>query len=394
MIFDSRQIRNRTLLLTRSWQAVAMMFFVNGALFGAWASRIPALADKFNLQPSTLGLVLLTLAFGAIASFPLAGFGSERLGAAYLTRRLTVAYAVALIAIGLAPNLPTLIISVVLFGATHGAMDVSMNAWAAEVERDLQTSTMSVFHAMFSLGTGIGAACGFAAVRIDISVVSQFTTIAIVTSSVALLVSSIPDAKRKFMSSEKPSVALLALPRGALIMVGLVGFGTSLGEGAMADWSAIYLVRVALSDPGIAALGYASFSLVMVIFRLLGGRIVAHFSAVLTVRFSALTSAAGVAMAVAGATPAWTLSGFALMGAGYAIVMPLVFSRAANDQKIAPGPAIASVATLGYGGMLLGPPLIGMIAELTGLRIAFGLLGGLALLSAVLAEHVKIPEQN
>jgi len=380
----------RSLVLMRSWQAISIMFFLNGALFGAWASRIPAIATRFSLDTGSLGLLLLAMAFGAIVSFPLAGAYSEKLGAGRLTRLLAVAYALSLLMIPLASTVPVLALAIVVFGATHGAMDVAMNAWAGEVERDLKTSVMSGFHAMFSLGAGLGAATGFVAVRFDTTVLVQFTTVALCVLLAALSIAGRPAAKIQPPSVRASSGTLFVLPRGAIILVGLVAFGTSLGEGAMADWSAVYMVMVASSDPAIAALGYATFSIVMVTFRLLGDRIVSQLGAVTTVRFSALGSLLGVLLAVAGATPLWTLAGFALMGAGYAIVMPLVFSRAANDPNIAPGPAIAGVAMLGYGGMLAGPPVIGFLAELAGLRMAFALLGLLALLSVGFAGQLKV----
>lgn len=382
------------LYLTRSWQAVSALFFLNGAFFGAWASRIPAIAERFSLNHATLGLMLLALAFGAIASFPVAGTLIQRLGAAYLTGRIAIAYAVAFVVIALAPTPVSLVVAIIFFGATHGAMDVAMNAWAGEVERDLKRPAMSGFHAMFSLGAGLGAATGFVAVRLDAGLFTQFATVALTLSVATLMISNILASPRSRDVSDKPSHSLIAIPRGSLLMVGLIAFGASMGEGAIADWSSIFLVTVANSDAATAALGYAVFSIMMVVFRLTGDRIVSRAGAVATVRFSAMAAISGILLAVAGATPVLTLIGFALMGAGYAIVMPLVFSRAANDKVIAPGPAIAGVATLGYGGMLAGPPVIGFLAEIIGLRMAFGLLGCLALMSALLAGHLRIANKD
>ncbi len=376
--------------IQRPWQAVTAMFLLNGALFGAWASRIPTVAERFSLDAGTLGFVLLALAFGAILSFPVAGGLCERHGAAFVTRTIAVFYAMTLVGIAVAPTLPVLVLAIILFGAAHGSMDVAMNAWAGEVERELKVSAMSGFHAMFSLGAGLGAASGFAAVRLGLGVSAHFLLLSMALLAVALLLSAIPGTGKQPAGEKAASSVFLSFPRGALFFVGMVAFGISLGEGAMADWSAIYLVRVAGSHLDTAALGYACFSTMMVILRLLGDRIVAWLGPVVTVRASAACAMTGVAMAVIAATPVWSLCGFALMGAGYAIVMPLVFSRAANDPDTPAGPAIAGVATLAYGGMLLGPPVIGFLAELTGLRVAFLLLAALALLSALLAGNLRV----
>lgn len=154
----------------------------------------------------------------------------------------------------------------------------------------------------------------------------------------------------------------------------------------MADWSAIFLVEVAKANEANAALGYTLFSFAMVVTRLIGDRIITVLGSVTAARAAGFVAAAGSGLAVlSGAYPA-VLSGFVLMGIGYAVIMPLAFSRAANDAHLAQGQAIASVATLGYGGMLLGPPLIGFAAELTSIRLAFLILCGLAVMIVLLAK--------
>ena len=185
---------------------------------------------------------------------------------------------------------------------------------------------------------------------------------------------------------------LFALPTGTLFLVGLVAFSVSMGEGAMADWSAVFL-RVSLDVTEVqAALGYAVFSVAMVVIRFAGGVLVQRFGAVATTRASTATAFVGLIIAVASSSLTMTLAGFAFVGIGYAVVMPLVFSRAAMDPTMPSGPAIAAVATLGYGGMLLGPPVIGFVAQLTGVQLSFLVLAALALLAFVLASNLKVSD--
>lgn len=158
----------------------------------------------------------------------------------------------------------------------------------------------------------------------------------------------------------------------------------------MADWSAIFLVEVANANDANAALGYTLFSLAMVLTRLVGDRIIVALGPVSAARLAGLVAASGSALAVVSAEYLPVLLGFILMGIGYAVVMPLAFSRAANDSRHGQGQAIASVATLGYGGMLLGPPLIGFAAEATSIRFAFLILCGLALAIVVLAKILDV----
>ncbi|MSU90132.1 MFS transporter [Rhodobacteraceae bacterium 2CG4] len=362
------------------------MFALNGALFGIWASRIPAVAERHALGPGALGLLLLMMAAGAICAFPLAGRGADRLGAYRLTWGLAVVYTATLALLALAPGPRTLGAALFLFGAAHGAMDVAMNAWAGEVERRLRRPCMSFFHAMFSLGAGLGAGSGFLAARAGLGIAPHFLLAGALLAAAALAL-----ARIEWRAEPRRAAPgrVFALPKGPLAAVGFVAFCAALGEGAMADWSAIFIVLTTGATEAAAALGYAAFSVAMVAMRLAGDRVIARAGAVRAARGAGLLAATGVALAVLLPGYGAALAGFALMGLGYAVVMPLAFSRAANDPQVPPGTAIASVATLGYGGILLGPPVIGFAAEATSLPVAFGLLLVLALAIAALAPAMR-----
>lgn len=370
------------------WRAVVAAFALNGLLFGVWASRVPAFKDRFDLDPGMLGLLLLALAGGAIASFPFAGALSEKLGAARLTVLCAWGYGPALVAISLAPVPLALGVLLFVFGAFHGAMDVAMNGWGARVEARIGRSTMSIFHAMFSLGAGIGAASGFLAVRAALDPVWHFAIVAVIGGALALPAMGWPAGARRMPGGG--SRPLVALPSGPLVLVGLIAFTVSMGEGAMADWSAVFLRVVTAATEAMAALGYAVFSVAMVVTRLSGGVLVERFGPVAVTRASAAIALLGLALAIFPQTVQAALAGYALMGVGYAVVMPLVFSRAASDPQVASGPAIASVATLGYGGMLLGPPIIGFVAQATGMRLSFLVLAALAALALLLAPALGL----
>lgn len=372
-----------------AWRAVVAAFTYNGLLFGAWAARVPAFKDKFDLAPGSLGVLLLALAAGAIASFPIAGALSEKWGADRLSLRCAWGYGPALIALALAPNPMTLGVVLFVFGAFHGSMDVAMNGWGAQVDERLGRNTMSIFHALFSLGAGLGAASGFLAVQLGAEPDWHFAVVALLGGALALCIMT-PAIQAQSQPVAPPEKRpILTFPSGQLFLVGLIAFTVSMGEGAMVDWSAVFLRIVVGATDSQAALGYSVFSVMMVVTRLCGGIIVERFGPVLTTRLCALIAFAGLVLAMLSQSLTPVLIGFALMGIGYAVIMPLVFSRAARDPDVAPGPAIASVATLGYGGMLLGPPVIGFIAQVTGMRYSFGVLAGLTLLAFFLASHMR-----
>ncbi|WP_210092602.1 MFS transporter [Ruegeria sp. HKCCSP346] len=372
--------------IVAAWRAVAAMFILNGALFGIWASRIPAIRDRLELSHEALGYGLLFMAAGAVCSFPITGRLTDRFGAVAITRIIAVLYTGSLILLAMADGLWGLAVFLFVFGAFHGSMDVAMNAWAAEVEQAYDKPVMSSFHAMWSLGAGLGALSGYAAVQMGLTVLVHFLLAGGVVVGLALASSWVSWTSRQ---SQGPQSTVFALPSGALILVGIAALCGALGEGAVADWSAIYLRDITGASESVAALGYAVFSVTMVAFRLAGALVITRFGPVVSARFGGICAAFGVFTVVSTATILPVLAGFALMGIGYAVIMPLAFSRAASDPNVPPGQAIASVATLGYGGLLIGPPLIGFLAEVFSLRLAFAVLLPLAVLIVLLAGAMK-----
>lgn len=354
------------------------MFGLNGALFGIWASRIPAIVEKLSLSHQMVGILLLFMASGAIVAFPLAGHFSDKFGAFRTTKVSAAFYLLALILLSLANSPIVLAMALFVFGATHGAMDVAMNSWATEVEKANQAPQMSSFHAMFSLGAGLGAATGFAAVQLGLSPFIHFTSASIVIGAFAFIVARINWVSTTHSPQQKPP--LFAIPKGPMLLVGIVAFCSAIGEGSMADWSALFLQAAAGATEANAAIGYTIFSIGMVMVRLLGSVIIGKFGRTTTVRLGGTSALIGSLAAVLSGNYGVALFGFAAMGAGYALIIPIAFSKAAELAPKSPGVAIASVSTLGYGGLLLGPPLIGFVAGLVTLRVAFVVVAGLAAL--------------
>nr|WP_170570600.1 MFS transporter [Ruegeria atlantica] len=367
------------------------MFILNGALFGIWASRIPAVRDRLDLSHEALGYGLLFMAAGAVCSFPVTGRLTDWFGAVTITRVIAVLYTLSLILLAMADGFWSLAAFLFVFGAFHGSMDVAMNAWAAEVEQAYEKPVMSSFHAMWSLGAGLGAFSGYGAVQAGLTVMQHFLLAGGLVVISALALSWVHWTSRKAVSA---GGAVFALPSGALILVGFTALCGALGEGAVADWSAIFMRDETGAAESVAALGYAVFSVTMVVFRLAGGFFIARFGPVATARFGGVCAALGVLAVVSAAEAGVALAGFALMGVGYAVIMPLAFSRAANDPHVPPGQAIASVATLGYGGLLIGPPLIGFLAEMLTLRLAFAALLPLAVLIVLLSGALRPASAN
>ena len=378
--------------LRTPWRAVAAAFALNGVLLGTWASRIPAMVERHGLSEAGLGALLLAMGVGALVSFPLAGRLSDGAGAVRITRWIAAGYLAAIVLVAIAPSPAWLAVALFFFGATHGAMDVCMNSWATEVEKAARRSVMSSFHAMWSFGAGIGAGIGFAAVHLSLPVPLHFASVALLAA-----VAFGPFMGLSWTSETRPRGAadpVFALPRGPLLLVGIIALASGLGEGAMADWSAVFLTDIVGTGEAQAALGYAVFSVTMVAMRLMVDGLITRFGPVKVVRVSGLIAATGLILAVVPTTLTAALLGFALMGVGYAALIPVAFSRAASDPHIPPGQGIAAVATLGYGALLMGPPAIGLVAEASSLRVAFVALAVIAVMVSTLAPVLSRKPQG
>jgi len=362
--------------LVRARLAVLALFTLNGALFGAWASRLPAIQQTFDLSAGDLGFLLLLPAAGAIASFPLSGSSCDRYGAARVAKTLALASCPSMLLVAWSGSLPLLAVSITLFGGIMGALDVAMNSWGAEVERAAARPIMSSFHAFFSLGMGLGAASGALAAWAEIGYAVHFTIFAALSSG--LVWAGMCEWPRMSIDSGGNRFRF-TLPKGRLLIVAAVAFTAAMSEGGMADWSALYLTNVLNASESQGALGFMIFSIAMVSMRLLGDRIVLAFGPARTIRYCGISAVAGSILTITAPMPVLVYLGYFLTGIGYSIVFPLVFSRAANDGQLSPGRAIAAVSVFGYGGMLMSPPLIGFLAEEITLRATFTIFTVLAL---------------
>lgn len=350
--------------------AVTAIFFINGAGYGNWVARIPAVRDSLGLDTQQLGLALLGVAIGSLLAMPFAGALLGRVGSRAMTTCCALAFCATVVLPALAVNLATLTLALVALGATTGTLDVSMNGAGAAVERHGGRAIMSSFHAAFSFGGLSGAALGGFLASREIAPLPHLAGIALLSFACAAV------ATRGLLPIEADGLSggpAFALPTRALAALGIIGFGALLSEGAMADWSGIYLRDIRATDDATAASGFAAFSLCMAIGRLTGDWLVERFGAVPVVRGGGVVAAAGLALVLLVPSVAFALVGFAAVGIGISIIFPLVLSAAARTPNIPSGTAIAAVTTIGYLGFLAGPPVLGIVAHATTLGVALWL---------------------
>ncbi|GAA3490621.1 MULTISPECIES: MFS transporter [Streptomyces] len=359
----------------RARYAVAAVFCVHGAVTGSFATRIPWIQDHASISAGQLGLALAFPAFGAAVAMPLAGAVTHRLGARNALRGLLALWTLALVLPSLAPNIWTLCAALFVYGATAGMSDVAMNALGVEVENRLGKSIMSGLHGMWSLGALIGSAGGTLAAHLGSDARLHHLLAALVLTALGLAACQGVLDLRSAPDAEAPPH--FTLPPKSALVIGAVGFCAVFAEGASLDWSAVYLRDVLSTDPGLAAASTTAFALTMAIARIAGDKVVDRFGPVPTVRVGGVAATAGGLLVVFAPNVPLALTGFALIGLGVAVVVPLAFAAAGRSGPN-PSQAIAGVATITYTSGLIAPSAIGAVADATSLVVSFGLVTVLA----------------
>ncbi|MFG3111616.1 MFS transporter [Streptomyces tendae] len=371
--------------------AVAAVFAVHGSVTGSFATRVPWIQDHAGVSAGQLGLALAFPALGASLAMPLAGRVSHRFGARTALRGLLALWTLALTLPSLAPNLLTLCLALFVYGATAGMSDVSMNALGVEIENRLDKSIMSGLHGMWSAGALTGSAAGTLAAHLGTDARTHHLLVAAVLTVTGLVACTwVLDLQPAEDEDPPPRFALP--PRSALL-IGAVGFCAVFAEGASLDWSAVYLRDELETSAGLAAACTTGFTLTMALTRLVGDKVVDRFGAVRTVRVSGVLATLGGLLVVVGGHPAVAMTGFALMGLGIAVVVPLCFA-AAGRAGSNPSLAITGVATITYTSGLVAPSAIGGLAQATSLVVSFGLVTLLACCLVVFARVLRAGDRN
>jgi MFS family permease len=375
------------LILPRT--AVAAAFFVNGAGFASWVVRIPEVRDRIGLTESGLGLALLGVAVGALIAMPLAGGMITRLGSRPIYRMSAMGFAGAIALAGSSATQVSLTLALVLLGAANSAVSVSLNTQAAAIERGVRRPVISGLHALYSLGALFGAGLGGLVASQGIPPVVHLVGGAMIMAVVSLLAAPGLLPPRVDV---RPGAAKFARPTRRLLLLGAVAFCVLFGEGAAANWAAVYLRDITGAGAGLAAAGFAVFSMMMACGRLTGDPLVRRFGAVKLLRAGGLLAGAGVAITVASVSARAGLVGLAALGAGLSIIYPALMGLVGRLHSAAPAPAVAAVSMMGYVGFLAGPALIGVAAEAISLRGAFALVGGTSLMIVGLAGLLPLTQ--
>ena len=377
--------------------AVAVLFGLDGFVFGSWAARVPDVSAATGAGHTALGVALLCLSLGALACMQLTAAVCRRLGTGLTCALAGTAASVSAVLPGLAGSVPALCGALLVFGATTGAVNVAANSVGVQVEARAGRPVLSSLHAAFSAGGLLGALLGGLASTV-VGVAPHLAAVALLGLGAMVwvgpvLVGSDVQAPLPGPVAVPGDTGTGRRPTGVLVLLGSVAGATAYGEGALSDWGALHLREQLHAAPALAAAGYAGFSSAMAVGRLAGGRLVLALGERRLLVGGALLAAVGALTAVLTSSLPVALAGFVLVGLGLANVFPLAIARAGALG----GPSgVALATTVGYTGLLGGPPVIGFLAEHAGLSTALGTVAAMAVLAAVLVlgiegSHVRRP---
>jgi predicted MFS family arabinose efflux permease len=370
--------------LRRARIAVAVVFFITGSTFATWAARVPAIKAGLGLSTSELAVALGGLNGGAFLALPVAGGVVRSLGSRTVLGASLGVYLAALPLLAIAPGVIPLTCALFLLATGNTGVDVAMNTQGALVTRCYGRPILGGLHAMFSVGGLAGAAAGSLFATAGVSVLTNFTLVAIVlaVAGAAAATALLPDPPAGGGGFR------LALPGRHLLVLGLIAFCVLMTEGVVNDWSAVYMREASGAGPGLAAIAFAAFSLGMVAGRLLADRVHSVLEPPVVIACCGTVAGLAALLTVLVPVPTVGLVGYAVIGLGVAGIVPVVFSHAARSNPEHAGPAIAGVSTIGYLGFLAGPAVIGGLAGLTSLRAAMVVLPVLMIVMIALSRRV------
>ena len=360
-------------------------FFIAGFGLAAWAPLVPYAKARAGLDEATLGLLLLCLGAGSILAMPISGLLATRFGCRRVLVVGTILICLSLPLLATASTLPLLIATLFMFGAGLGAVDSTVNLQAVIVERASGRHMMSGFHGLFSVG-GIAGAAGVSAL-LALGLSPLWAIAAVIVLILAALAKAAPHLLPYGSESSGPA---FAVPHGVVLFIGVLCFIVFLAEGAMLDWSAVFLTTEKSLGEAYAGLGYAAFALTMTVGRLLGDTIVRRLGARRVIILGGLFAALGMALATL--APNWELSllGYALVGVGCSNIVPVLYTAVGKQTVMPESIAVPAITTLGYAGILAGPAAIGFIAHASSLSLAFLLITALLLGVAISGRRIQV----
>ncbi|GAB3336260.1 MFS transporter [Marivirga atlantica] len=383
MTFTSRKT------YTKNRLAISAIFFSYGLTFASWAARIPSIQSKFDLSEAGLGSLLIALPVGSFISLPIAGYLVAKYGSKKITQINVLAYSLSLFLIAFIPSVYAVGAMLFLFGFTGNSINVAINTQAVDLGKLMKKPIMASFHGMWSLAGFGGAALGAVMIAYNLNLELHYGLVLAINLIVSLWAfSSLLHIKP---TEEEKNAPTFVWPDKSLLLLGIIALCSMLIEGTMFDWSGVYFKKVVHAPTQWVGLGYVAFMISMAGVRFVADKVTAVYGSKRIIMLSGICSLVGLLLVILLPHFYITIIGFFIIGIGVSAVIPLVFDMAGNTQRMLPSIALASVSTMGFFGFLVGPPIIGFLAEALGLQISFSFIAFMALLVIILASRLKRP---
>jgi MFS family permease len=365
--------------------ALGALFFFMGICFASWAARIPDIQAKFQLSEGELGTLLLCLPIGSMVGLPIAGWSVHHYGSRIVILICSFAYALTLPLIGLAPSPWVIVPVLMIFGMLGNIMNISLNTQALGLEDQLGKSILASFHGLWSMAGFTGAGLGAGMILLQFSPAAHYGVVALLSVVIILF-------SQKYVINDKREKdgaggLVLKKPDQLLLRVGLISFLGMMAEGCMFDWSGVYFKKIVEAKPELVSLGYVCFMGAMATGRFVTDKATNRYGKIPVLQVSGVLIFIGLVMAVLFPSLYTAGLGFLLVGFGVASIVPVSYGIAGRSKLYSPSVALALVSTLSFFGFLVGPPVIGFIAEAFNLQISFALIAfngiGILLLSSL-----------
>lgn len=367
--------------------AVSLFYFCQGLAFASWASRIPIIKERLNLTEGQLGTILLMLPVGQLVTMALSGKLVTTYGSARVLRIVAIIYALILCLIGFARNAWELGAILFFFGVIGNMCNIAVNTQGVAAEKIFKKSIMSSFHGAWSIAGFTGALIGLLTMNIAVDTIPHFIIIfvLIVINTTINYRYLIPG-----VATEAKKTSFFSKPESSLVQLGIIGFFSMATEGAMFDWSGVYFKEIVHAPEQYIIVGYASFMVMMALGRFIGDAVISRLGRKRTLQISGILMFVGMMTSVI--FPLFYIStlAFMMVGIGVACNVPTVYSVAGQNKKVTPGVALAMVSSISFLGFLMGPPLIGYIAELTSLRYSYGVFAFFGVLMFIMVSKLKV----
>lgn len=367
--------------------AVSLFFFCQGLAFSSWASRIPTIMDKLHLSEAQLGTILLMLPIGQLITMPISGKLVTTYGSAKVMRIVAIIYALILFSIGFAHNIYQLGAILLSFGIVGNMCNIAVNTQGVATEKMYKRSIMSSFHGAWSIAGFTGALIGLLTMNLGIDTHIHFLIIfcLIVINTWINYPHLIPGK-----GDPQHRSSFFTKPESSLIQLGIIGFFSMATEGAMFDWSGVYFKDIVRAPENLIIVGYASFMVTMAIGRFIGDWVISRIGRKNTLQISGILMFTGMILSVVFPDFWVCTAAFMLVGIGVACNVPTVYSLAGQNKKIPSGVALAMVSSISYLGFLMGPPMIGYIAEIFNLQYSFGLIAFFGLFMLIMSSRLSL----